>query len=120
MVEIDIAGDSLVVQVRGADRLWALKSELTIPLVHVTGVRRAGEDAHAKLATLKTTGTLIPGLAAGRFHLDGKHVFMDVHDPTQAIEIGLEDERFDKLVVEVSDPQDEITKISRALGQDVS
>ena len=33
--EIDLSGDELIVHVEGADRLWALKSRLQVPLENV-------------------------------------------------------------------------------------
>jgi hypothetical protein len=39
---------------------------------------------------------------------------MDVHDPAKAIEIALDDEEYQKLVIEVADPDGEIAKISAA------
>lgn len=72
MVELEIAGDDLVVHVKGADKLWALKSELKIPLKHVVDVGPAGEDARLGIEALfKTAGVGIPGLSAGRFHVHG-------------------------------------------------
>ncbi len=43
MTTIEISGDELVVHVQGWDKLWALTSELRIPLSHVAGVDRAGD-----------------------------------------------------------------------------
>lgn len=37
MATISIDGNQLTVEVHGADKLWALKSRLTIPLKHVRG-----------------------------------------------------------------------------------
>ena len=38
MVELTIYEDRLILHVKGADRLWAFKSTLEIPLRHVSGV----------------------------------------------------------------------------------
>jgi hypothetical protein len=38
-VDLSIAEGKLTLHVRGADKLWAFKSSLEIPLVHITGVR---------------------------------------------------------------------------------
>jgi hypothetical protein len=42
-------------------------------------------------------------------------VFWDVHDPDKAIGIDLRDERYARLVIEVSDPKDEISRIMAAV-----
>jgi hypothetical protein len=121
MVEIEIETDQLLVHVQGRDKLWALKSQLAIPLAHVTGAAPAGPDAHAKFTHWKTGGTQFPGvISAGRFHIDGQHVFMDVHDPAKAIEIGLRDDKYAKLVVEVADPSAELAKIQPPSPADVA
>jgi hypothetical protein len=39
VVELSISGGNLRVHVQGADRLWAFKSSLEIPLEHVVGIR---------------------------------------------------------------------------------
>jgi hypothetical protein len=41
MVDLSISGDNLVLHVRGADKLWALKSSLEIPLART--LRRSGQ-----------------------------------------------------------------------------
>ena len=35
MAEVELAEDTLIVHVRGMDKLWTLKSRLEIPLSHV-------------------------------------------------------------------------------------
>jgi len=44
MVDITLDGDRVRFEVQGWDKLWALKSELSIPLSHVRGVRIDPED----------------------------------------------------------------------------
>jgi len=39
MVDLSISGGNLILHVRGADKLWALKSSLEIPLVHIREIR---------------------------------------------------------------------------------
>jgi len=40
MVDLSILGGNLVLHVRGADKLWAFKSSLEIPLAHIAEIRR--------------------------------------------------------------------------------
>ncbi len=115
--EISISGDALIVDIRGADRLWALKSRLEIPLVHVTGAGSAETEAGKWLHGVRLVGTEVPGvLAAGRFYSHGSWVFWDVHHPAKAIGIDLRDEHYSRLVVEVDDPDDQIRRIREAAG----
>jgi hypothetical protein len=45
LVVLSIAESKLVLHVRDADKLWALKSSLEIPLIHIAGVRAHPEAA---------------------------------------------------------------------------
>jgi hypothetical protein len=105
MAAIALSSDSLVVTVNGADRIWALKSELVIPLEHVVGASKDEDEARRWWHGLRAPGTSIPGvITAGTFYKHGERVFWDVHHPERAIAISLRDESYAKLVVEVEDP----------------
>jgi len=105
-VDLSITDGNLVLHVRGADKLWTLKSSLEIPLAHVTEVRADPAIAHGWWHGIRMPGTNIPGvLTAGTFYHDGKRVFWDVHNPDNTIVIGLRDERYNEIIVEVSDPK---------------
>jgi hypothetical protein len=105
MVDVSISGGGLVLHVRGADQLWALKSSLEIPLAHIAEIRADPTIAHGWWHGLRMPGTNIPGvLTAGTFYHDGKRVFWDVHNPENTVVIELKDERYNELIVEVADP----------------
>jgi hypothetical protein len=106
MVDLSITDGNVVLHVRGADKLWALKSSLEIPLAHITEVRADPTIAHGWWHGIRMPGTNIPGvLTAGTFYHDGKRVFWDVHNPDNTIVIGLRDERYNEIIVEVADPE---------------
>jgi hypothetical protein len=66
---------------------------------------------------LRAGGAEIPGvISVGRFYSHGEHVFWDVHEPDRAIAIGLQDERFDKLVIEVEKSEQEIARVREAIA----
>jgi hypothetical protein len=112
---IELTPDALIVHMEGADKLWALKSRLEIPLRHVVGARPAVDEARSFSRGLKVAGTALPGvITAGRFYSQGELVFWDVHQAAKAIAIGLRDERYSRLVLEVENPEAEITRIDRA------
>ncbi len=116
MVELSIAEGKLTLRVMGADKLWALKSSLEIPLVHIASVRADAEVARAWWHGIRLPGTYMPGvITAGTFYQDGKRVFWDVHHPERTIVIDLHDEHFNQLVIEVADPQAAINLIRSAL-----
>lgn len=116
MVDLVVAEGKLTLHVRGADRLWAFKSSLEIPLVHIAGVRADAEVARGWYHGLRMPGTSLPGvITAGTFYQDGKRVFWDVHHPEKTIVIDLHDERYNQLVLEVADPEGAVRLIQGAL-----
>lgn len=117
MATISIDGGNLNIDVEGMDRLWALKSRLTIPIAHVRGVSGDPEITRRPRGW-RGPGAYVPGvIAAGTFHKDGKKVFWDVHDNDKAVVIELEDEDYQRLVIEVDDPSATIELIERAITQ---
>ena len=116
MVDFSISDGVLVLHVRGADKLWAFKSSLEIPLEHIAGIRADPTAAHGWFHGLRMPGTQIPGvLTAGTFYHQGNRVFWDVHHPDRTIVIELRDEDYNELIVEVSDPTAAVEAIQTAL-----
>jgi hypothetical protein len=116
MVEIVVSEGSLVLHVKGADKLWALKSSLEIPLQHVAGIRADPSVAHGWWHGLRMPGTNLPGvITAGTFYHDGKRVFWDVHNLENTVVIELRDERYNELIVEVADPNKTVEVVRAAL-----
>ena len=116
MVDLSISGGNLVLHVRGADKLWAFKSSLEIPVAHVAEVRADPAIARAWWHGIRMPGTSIPGvLTAGTFYQDGRRVFWDVHNPDQTVVIGLKDERYNELIIEVADPNAAVELVKAAL-----
>ena len=104
MVEIQPQGDVVVFNVQGMHKLWALKSQLTIPRAHIRGAR---QDAEAVNRWWKgwRVGTHVPGLlTAGTFYFEGQQIFWDVANVDHAIIIDLLDEDYHQLIIEVADP----------------
>lgn len=116
MVDVSISGGNLILNVRGADKLWALKSSLEIPLQHVAGVRADASVARGWWHGIKLPGTNLPGvITAGTFYQHGQRVFWDVHNPDNTIVIELHDERYNELIVEVADPESAVNQIKALL-----
>lgn len=117
MVALSIEDGVATFEVEGADKLWALKSRLQIPLAHVRGARIDPEIARGWWHGLRAPGTSVPGIiTAGTFYQHGKRVFWDVHDPSHVIVVELVDERYDELVIEVEDPAIAVATIAAAVG----
>ena len=116
MTKIEIENDSLQITIEGFDKVWAFKSHLTIPLSHVASVTYDPEIARGWWHGVKMPGSNIPGvLTAGSFYQYKEWTFWDVHDPDKTIVITLHDERYQKLVLEVDDPQQAVDDITAAL-----
>lgn len=118
MAEVELAENTLIVHLRGMDRLWALKSRLQIPLTHVVGAEVDPQVAQGWRKGVRAPGTQVPGvITAGTFYQDGERVFWDVHDPERSVVIHLRDERYARLVIEVDDPTATAVAIQGALGE---
>lgn len=115
---INLTNAALTVEMEGADRLWALKSRLEVPIEHLAGARAASDEATRWLHGLRLGGTHIPGvISAGRFYTHCEWIFWNVHHPDKAIAIELRDERYSRLVIEVQDPKAEIARIEKAAAE---
>ncbi|WP_031077928.1 hypothetical protein [Streptomyces sp. NRRL S-118] len=115
MAKVTVENRSLVVEVEGLDRLWALRSRLDIPLANVRGATHDPGIAREPKG-IRTGGTHVPGvITAGSFRHDGERVFWDVRNPAGAVVIELADERYARLVVEVDDPRAVVASVERAL-----
>jgi len=118
MADIEYTGGALVVHVKGWDMVWALKSELSIPIHHVVRAEPASDEARQWWKGIKMVGARIPGvIKAGTFYQDGGRVFWDVHDADRAIAIHLRDDQYNELIVEVDDPTATIDTINRVAQQ---
>lgn|SRR5512146_240044 len=117
MVDLAILAGKLTLHVRGADKLWALKSSLEIPLAHVAAIRHDPAVARGWYHGVRMPGTNIPGvITAGTFYQHGQRVFWDVHDPERTVVIELRDERYNELIVEVADPQAAVETFRAAIS----
>jgi hypothetical protein len=117
MVDIQVEGTNFVLTVHGADRLWSLRSHLTIPIAHVSDVHTDASPKMGWFSGLKIAGTDIPNVfRAGTFYQDGGWVFWDVRHPENTIVLELHDERFQKLVVEVESPTETVRVLNQAIS----
>jgi hypothetical protein len=54
--------------------------------------------------------------AAGTFYYHGELVFWDVRHSEQAIIVSLQHERYKRLIVEVADPRETVSRLRQAIG----
>ena len=118
MVVISVRGDKLRLQVKGLDKLWAMRSRLEIPLGAVRAARVDPEVARGLWKGVSAPGTHIPGfIIAGTFYQDDKRIFWDVKDPEKTVVIELVGQRYDQVIVEVRDPQAAVALVQAAMVQ---
>jgi hypothetical protein len=117
MVDVTVRGDRAVFNVEGLHKLWSLKSQLEIPLAHITGVEANPDQVRRWWHGIKVIGTDAPKLfTAGTFYYHGELVFWDINDPAQTIVVSLEHERYKKLIIEVSDVPGTVARLRAALS----
>jgi hypothetical protein len=117
MVSVIVQGDRVRFEVEGWDRLWALKSQLEIPVAHIRAVRADPEPARGWWHGARLPGTQIPGLlTAGSFYQSDGFVFYDVHDPERTVVIELDHEHYQRLVIEVANPADVVDTLRSAIA----
>ena len=109
MIELSIEDENLLVKLSGWDKIWALKSEVRVPLNEIESVRRA-----TKLGLwpqgLRVPGTQVPGvIAAGSYWWRGEWEFWSVRHPKSAIVINTTRQKYRRIVIEVANP-DEILR----------
>lgn len=118
MVEIHVRGDEVEVEVLGLHRLWALKGSLRVPLSAVRGARVDPEAARGWWKGIRAPGTHVPGLiVAGTYYRNGERTFYDVVHAERAVVVELEGQRYDRLVVEVADPEETVRRLRAAAGR---
>jgi len=115
--KINVENDNLVFTLTGVDKVLALKSKLTVPLKHITSVSTAKADWNY-FKMLKVAGTRIPELVVdGRFLSKEGLLFYEMHDPDKCITVELENEKYKKVVFEVSDKEASAKMIQEALDR---
>ena len=106
MVDLSISNGALLVRAIGLNKLWAFKSSITVPLQHVVEIRQDPEVTKGWRHGWRIPGTGIPGvITAGTYYKGGQRAFWDVHNPDRAVVIDLRDEPYNRLIVEVADPE---------------
>jgi hypothetical protein len=116
MVNVTLENDRAVFEVEGLHQLWALRSRIDIPFTHITDVEFDPSQVGRWWHGWKLMGADVPGFfAAGTFYYHGELVFWDVRDPEKTIVVSLDHERYKKLILEVADPEDVVSRLRTAL-----
>ena len=122
MATLEFTNDALVVTIEGMDKILALRSSITVPLTHITGVTARPDVAEVTYLPVEARfrGVHSPGrvLAGTLVQADGA-VFFDVHDPAKAVAIELQHDEYKRLIVEASGytPEEARERILAAVGE---
>lgn len=111
MVTIQKTDDSFIFEIKGMHKLWALKSQLSIPQNHIVTAKEY--DGQYWNLGLRFPGTHLPGvITAGTFYGSEGTIFCDVSNKENAILIELKDEQYTKLIIEVENPAEAIALLT--------
>jgi hypothetical protein len=126
MATIEIKDAALLVTIEGLDKVMALRSSITVPLAHITGVTARPDisklmymPVEAQFRGVRNPGSVVAGTLV---MADGTgHVFCDVRDETRALAIDLQHDEFKRIIIEVSDhtPEEARDLILAAVGPGV-
>ena len=112
MITIFKKDDNFIFEVNGFHKLWALKSQLTIPAEHILNAHQDPESIKGWRGW-KLPGTFIPTIiTAGTFYKDGNKIFWDASDLEKCIIVNLKDEDYQELIIEVENPEDSIKMLT--------
>jgi hypothetical protein len=115
MVSVTRDNSETVFTIKGFHKVLALASEIRIPNSHVLGAYSDPSEVE-RWRGVRAFGTYFPTLiSAGTFFQaeNGAIVFMDVVDINKTIIVELEDEKFNRLIIEVEDPDAAISLLRK-------
>jgi hypothetical protein len=116
MVEVKIEDDKAVFEVLGSHSIWAFKSRLEIPLLHIASAEVKTDPPMGWFDSIKLIGTDVPHFfRAGTFLVHGKTVFFDVRNPQKTVSVQLRDDAYSELLIEVEDPEGVVALLDGAV-----
>jgi hypothetical protein len=115
---IDIDETALTVRPRGLDVVWTTRRRIIVPLEHVRGARIDPDVVrHGPWLGAGYTDALLDyAVAAGSMFVHGHREFWDVHFPERSVVVDLTGEQYERLVIDVDDPEATVAEINAAVG----
>jgi hypothetical protein len=105
MVAISKSDNNFIFEVKGLHKLWAFKSQITIPSDSIVNVHQNYDDLDSWQG-LRMPGTYLPlVITAGTYYNGDKKSFWDVVNKKNCIIIELNDSDYNQLVIEVENPE---------------
>ena len=115
MAHLEATPTELVIRLEGLRRAFGRWRPMVIPWAHIKQAHLDARIARSFPGARWGVSTYVPGvLALGSFRRGGRRVFLDVRDPEKAVVIELTGEKYDRLVLEVDDPEAALAMISGA------
>jgi len=103
MHRFELTETSLDIEIVGLDRLWALRSSVSLPRAAIRTVRRRTPQDTPPLWRI---GTHVPGvIVAGTYFGSGRREFWATRLGDDAVVIELEGARLTRVVVDLADSQ---------------
>jgi len=118
MSRVRIENEQLIITMQGARKLFSLKSEVSIHLDNVTGVKRGLDwsELPGFFDSLRV-GSHVPGFYfGGTFFQKDNKAFYDVKRKENAVVIDIKNEDFDTLVIGVDDCEATVALIKQSLS----
>ena len=114
MVKVIVDREKLILGAPAPENYFSRVVELALD--NITGVELDRSLARDWLRKLEFLAEFIPSAKrAGAFYEDGNCIFWEVRDPKLAIVISLENEAWEKFIIEVEDPNQSLETIRSAL-----
>lgn len=113
MITVSMNNQDMILTVEGLHKVWALKSQMSIPKQQVVSAR-INHNEITKPKGWRAPGTYIPGLiTAGTYRAIGNKVFWDVVHYDQSIIVDLRDSDYQQLILEVKNPEAIVAEINQ-------
>jgi hypothetical protein len=110
MVNVDVHGDDVTITVIGFHKIWALKSMIKFKKENILSVTKTDQDI--RHPWLLKVGTSVPGIiCAGTLFGWHRKEFWDRTKKGRGICIELADAAYTRIVVDVSDPYETISRL---------
>lgn len=109
---VAVDGSRVVVGLRGLNRLWALRRTVVVPIECLRSVEVVPSAGRLGLG-IRSPGTYAPWVVtAGTFRRRGRKTFAAFRPGHSVVALDLVDARYDRIVVEVDDPQRTVQELT--------
>jgi hypothetical protein len=117
--KIKIEKGKVIFELKGVDKVLAVKSRLTVPIEHIKSVSTKKADWGFLRFQLRMGGTGIPLLVKNGRYWDRRRgwLFYVMRHPKRCVTVGLKNERYKKIIFEVEDKEKTAKKLLAYLSK---